>query len=133
MMIPKSIAPKLSRLASTSKIFIIPKAKSKHKGITEATTKPLRQLPKRSTTTKITIRKPRIRFSLMVKVVFAMSSLRSRKALIYTPSGSVLLISSTRSFTASITLLVLASLSIITCPSTFSPWPLPVIAPKRVA
>ena len=82
IMIPKSIAPRLIKLASTPKTYIKDKAKSKHKGITEATTSPERKLPKSNTTTKMTIRQPKIRFSLTVKVVFAISSLRSRKGLI---------------------------------------------------
>ena len=79
MIIPKSIAPKLIKLASILKIFIKVMAKSKHNGITEATTNPERQFPSKTTTTKITIKQPKIRFSATVKVVFPTSSLRSRK------------------------------------------------------
>ena len=133
MIIPKSIAPKLIKLASTPKMYISERANSRHKGITEATTSPERQFPKSSTTTKMTIKHPKIRFSAIVEVVFAMSSLLSKKGLIEMPVGKDDCISATRCFTASITALELASLSIITCPSTFSPSPFPVIAPKRLA
>ena len=81
-MIPKSIAPKLIKLASMPKMFISEIANSKQSGITEATTNPERQFPNNNTTTKITIRQPKIRFSATVKVVLATNSLRSRKPLI---------------------------------------------------
>ena len=82
IIIPKSIAPKLIKLASIPKIFIKEIANNKHKGITEATTKPERQFPNNKTTTKITIKQPKIRFSATVKVVFPTSSLRSKNPLI---------------------------------------------------
>ena len=132
MIIPKSIAPKLIRLASIPKMYIKESAKNKHNGITEATTKPLRQLPSIKITTKRTIRNPKIRFSVTVKVVFAISSLRSNIGFMNTPSGKVFCVSATRAFTASITTLALAPFSIIIWPITFSPSPLAVIAPKRV-
>ena len=133
MIIPKSIAPKLMRLASTPKIYMRESAKSNDMGITEATTKPERRFPKSKTTTKTTIKHPSIRFSAMVKVVFSISSLRSKKALILIPGGKAVEICATLSFTASMTALESASFNIITCPKTFSPSPFPVIAPKRVA
>ncbi len=102
-------------------------------GITEATTNPERRFPKSRTTTKITIKHPKIKFSAIVKVVLLISSLRSRKALILMPGGRAGEISATRSFTASITAFESASFSIITCPNTFSPSPFPVTAPNRVA
>ena len=108
-------------------------ANIKLNGITEATTKPERQLPSSKTTTKITISDPSIRFSATVNVVFAISSLRSKKPLIYTPSGNVFCMDATRFLTVSITSLELPSLSIMICPNTFSPSPFPVMAPKRVA
>ena len=64
-------------------------ANNKHNGITEATTNPERQFPNNKTTTKITIKHPKIKFSATVKVVFPVNSLRSRKPLMYTPSGNV--------------------------------------------
>ena len=133
MMMPKSMAPKLIKLASTPKMYISESANNKQSGITDATTNPDLKFPSNRTTTKITIKQPRMRFSVTVKVVLAISSLRSKKALIYTPSGKDFVILATRSFTASITFLELASFSIMTCPRTFSPSPLPVMAPNRVA
>ena len=133
MIIPKSIAPKLIKLASTLNMCIIPSANNKLKGITDATTNPERIFPNNKTTTKITIKQPKIKFSAMVKVVLFKSSLRSRKGLICTPLGKDFSISATRFFTLSMVALVFASFSIITCPSTFSPSPFPVIAPKRLA
>ena len=63
-------------------MFINEIANNKHNGITEATTKPERQLPNSKTTTKITIRHPKIRFSATVKVVFPTNSLLSKKPFI---------------------------------------------------
>ena len=82
IMIPKSMAPRLNKLASTPKMFIKVSAKSKQRGITEATTSPERQLPSNSTTTKTTIKQPKTKFSVTVNVVLPISSLRSRKGLI---------------------------------------------------
>ncbi|MNE21824.1 hypothetical protein D3C80_1150020 [compost metagenome] len=76
------MAPKLIKLASMPKIFINEIANNKQSGMTEATTNPERQLPNNRTTTKITIKHPRIKFSATVKVVFPTSSLRSRNPLI---------------------------------------------------
>ena len=69
----------------------------------------------------------------MVKVVLPISSLLSKKGLMLMPGGNDGEICATRSLTASITAFEFASFNIITCPSTFSPSPFPVIAPKRVA
>ena len=132
-MIPKSIAPKLIKLASTLNKYIMDKANNKLKGITEATTSPERRLPSNKTTTKTTMRQPKSRFSTMVKVVRPMSSERSKNPLITIPSGSVVSISAILAFTRSMVPLPSAPLSIITCPSTFSPWALAVTAPNRLA
>jgi hypothetical protein len=64
-------------------------ANNKQSGITEATTKPDRQLPNNKTTTKITIKQPRIKFSATVNVVLPTNSLRSKNPLMYTHSGKV--------------------------------------------
>ncbi len=133
MMIPKSMAPKLIKFASTPKMYISESANNIHMGITEATTKPERILPSNRTTTKMTIKQPKMRFSAMVDVVLSISSLRSRNGLMLMPGGSDGEICATFSFTASMTAFELPPFSIITCPNTFSPSPLPVIAPKRVA
>ncbi len=133
MIIPKSMAPKLIKFASTSKMYIREIAKSKLNGMTEATTRPERTFPNSKTTTKITIRHPKIKFSVIVKVVRAINSERSKNPLIITPSGRVGSISASLSFTRSMVALDPAPLSIITCPRTFSPSPLAVIAPNRLA
>ena len=87
IIIPKSIAPKLIKLASTPKIFIRESANNIQSGITEATTSPDLKLPSSSITTKRTIKKPNIKFSAIVKVVLPINSLLSKKALILTPLG----------------------------------------------
>ena len=87
MIIPKSIAPKLIKLASTPNKYIMEIANNKLSGITDATTNPERKFPSNKTTTKITISDPKIRFSETVNVVFPINSLRSKKGFIYTPSG----------------------------------------------
>ena len=79
---------------------IITKAKSRDRGMVEATIKPPRKFPSNSTNTKMTIKAPSIRFRLMVPVVWAMRLLRSRKGSIRRPSGKDFWICSTLSFTA---------------------------------
>ena len=81
------MAPKLIKLASMPKIFMNEMANNKQSGITEATTNPERQFPNNKTTTKITIKQPKIKFSATVKVVFPTNSLRSKNPFICTPSG----------------------------------------------
>ena len=133
MIIPKSKAPRLIRLASIPKMNIMLNVKSNANGIMDETTSAERKLPRISSTTKNTIIHPNKRFSNIVAVVFPISSLRSRIGLIYTPSGKVFCTSSTRAFTSLITCLEFAFLSIIICPNTFSPSPFAVMAPKRLA
>ena len=64
-------------------------ANNKQSGITEATTNPERQFPNNKTTTKITIKHPKIKFSATVNVFFHTSSLRSKNGLMNTPLGKV--------------------------------------------
>ncbi len=82
MIIPKSMAPKLIKLASILKTYIIDKVKSKLNGMIEAITSPERILPNNNTTMKITIKLPKIKFSSTVKVVLPIKSLLSKKPLI---------------------------------------------------
>ena len=90
------MAPKLIKLASMSRRYIMESVKRSDSGITDATIKPERQLPNSSRTTKITIKLPKTKFSVMVKVVFPTNSLRSKNPLMYNPSGRILDISCTR-------------------------------------
>ncbi len=87
IIIPKSSAPRLIRLASMPKMYIIEMVKSKASGIIDAITSAERIFPKSRITVNITIIAPRIRFSATVNDVFEISSLRSRMGLIKTPSG----------------------------------------------
>ena len=86
--IPKSIAPKLIKLAQTSKTFINIKANNNDKGMVEATIKPPRQLPNKKISTKITINAPSIRLVETVEVVSPINLLRSNNGSIMTPSGN---------------------------------------------
>ena len=73
---PKSIAPKLIRLADIPNKFIIETANSIARGMTEATINPALQLPSRRTNIKMTIKPPSIRFFLTVPIaVFTSLSL----------------------------------------------------------
>ena len=133
IIIPKSRAPRLIRLASIPKTYIMEIVKSNASGIIDAITNAERTLPSNTITIKITIRQPSTRFSTTVNEVLEINSLRSRIGLMKTPSGRFFCTSATRFFTSLITILELASLSIITCPNTFSPFPFAVIAPNRFA
>jgi len=82
MMIPKSMAPILIKLASILKIFIKVIANNKLKGITDETTSPERKLPSNKTTIKMTIKEPKIKFSATVVVVFSIRLLRYKNPLI---------------------------------------------------
>ena len=75
---PKSIAPKLIKLALTPKTFIIPKANSIDNGIAEATIKPALKFPKNSTNTKMTINAPSIKFFSTVLIALPTKSVLSK-------------------------------------------------------
>ena len=75
---PKSIAPKLIRLALTPKIFIIPNANSIDNGMAEATINPALRFPRNSTKTKITINAPSIKFFSTVLIALPTKSVRSK-------------------------------------------------------
>tara|TARA_Y100001963_G_scaffold142109_1_gene211199 strand:- start:280 stop:471 length:192 start_codon:yes stop_codon:yes gene_type:complete len=62
-------------------MFISEMANNKLNGITDATTKPERKLPSNNTTTNMTIKDPKIKFSDTVKVVLPISSLRYKNPL----------------------------------------------------
>ena len=67
--IPKSIAPKLIRLAVTPKQRIRMKANSIAKGMTEATITPARTLPKKSISTTKTINAPSTKLRITVETL----------------------------------------------------------------
>ncbi len=75
---PKSIAPKLIKLALTPKTFISPSANSSASGIAEATIRPARKFPRNNTRTKITIKAPSIRFFSTVLIARPTRSVRSK-------------------------------------------------------
>ncbi len=133
IIIPKSSAPRLIRLASIPKMYINDNVKSNDKGMMEAIIIAVRRFPRISKTTRITITHPNSRFSKTVIVVRPISSLRSTMGLIKIPSGRVSCTSATLLCTALITFFESAFLSIIIWPITFSPSPLAVMAPKRFA
>ena len=126
---PKSKAPKDIRLALTPKSCIMEMAKSMDSGITEAMIRPARKLPTRSTSTKMTMSAPSIRFFSTVAMVRLTSFSRSKKVLMVMPSGSPFLTSSKRALTLWITFAAFSPLSIITIPNTISPSPLWLTAP----
>jgi hypothetical protein len=64
------------------------KAKSRDKGIVDATTKPQRQFPNKNTRINITISAPSIKLFFTVDVLLAISLLLSKKGFIRTPSGN---------------------------------------------
>ena len=68
-MMPKSMAPRLIRLAHTPVRRIRIKAKSRDSGMSEAVMMPPRMLPKSSTSTKTTMSAPSMRLRAMVDVV----------------------------------------------------------------
>jgi len=65
---PKSIAPKLIRLAEIPNIFIMETAKSIDSGMTEATIKPALQFPSINTKMKMTINPPSNKLVLTVPI-----------------------------------------------------------------
>ena len=76
-MIPKSIAPRLRRLAAIANSYIPMMAKSMARGITAATNSPARRLPKRTKRINTTRIAPAIKLCLTVRMTWAVSSVRS--------------------------------------------------------
>ena len=91
---PKSKAPRLIKLPPTPKRFIIIIANNIANGITDATIKPARRLPKKRTKIKTTIKAPSNKLTSTVLIVLSTIFLRSKKGSITIPSGNVFLISS---------------------------------------
>ena len=75
---PKSIAPKLIKLALTPNTFIKAKANSIAKGIADATINPALKFPKKRTKTKMTINAPSIKFFSTVLIARPTNSVRSK-------------------------------------------------------
>ena len=122
--IPKSIAPKLIRLALTPKRFIIPKAKSKESGMAVATISPARRFPKKSTKMKMTISAPSKRFFSTVWMARCTKSVRSKKGSITISSGRDCCMVGSFSLIRLTTSWLFSPLSIITTPPTASTSPL---------
>ena len=120
---PKSIAPRLIRLALTPNKFINDNANNKDKGIAEATIKPALKFPKNNTSINITINAPSIRFVLTVLMARSIRLVLSKKASISTSSGNDFFTVFILSLTSSTTEALLAPLIISTMPPTtsFSP------------
>ena len=76
--IPKSMAPRLIRLAETPKIRIMINAKSMAKGMTEATMSPALTLPRKMMSTTKTINAPSMRLYTTVEIFLFTSSERLR-------------------------------------------------------
>ena len=74
---PKSIAPRLSRLAAIPKRSMPEKAKSKDKGIARATSSPARRLPRKMNSTAMTSKPPSKRLPRTVAMTWSTSSVRS--------------------------------------------------------
>ena len=72
-MMPKSIAPKLIRLAPTPKMRMRMNANRSDNGMTDAVTSPPRRLPSNTTSTKKTMSAPSVRLLAIVDVVRSMS------------------------------------------------------------
>ena len=130
--IPKSIAPRLIRLAVTPKIRIRMNANSIASGMTEATISPARMLPKKMISTTNTIIAPSIRLCTTVEIFRFTNSERFRYGSMLTPSGNSFCIFSTRFSSSCVTTLALAPFNIMAIPPTHSPFPSLVIAPKRL-
>ena len=85
---PKSMAPRLIRLAEIPNWFIIATANNIAKGITEATINPALQFPRNKIRIKITINPPSIRLVVTVPIAVEISLSLSRNGRMITPSGN---------------------------------------------
>ena len=120
IIIPKSIAPRLIRLAHTLNCFMSMKANNRESGIVVAVIIPPRTLPNNITRANITMRAPSKRFVFTVLVVLSIRELRSRNGFISKPSGKDFCTFFMRSCTFWMTELGFDPLSISTIPPTAS-------------
>jgi hypothetical protein len=123
------MAPRLIRLPDTPNRRMRLMAKSMASGMTDATTSPARQLPRKSTSTNTTMSAPSSRFFWTVWMARPTNSERSRYTSTVTPLGNVWRMVAMRCLTALITSLALAPLSMSTMPPVTSPSWLRVMAP----
>ena len=129
-MMPKSSAPRLSRLALTPPATMPEKVNSIASGITSAVSSAARRFPRKKNSTAMTRIAPSMRFLRTVAIAFSTSTVRSYTVTAFTPLGRLRLISSMRASTACATLRLFSPISMTTVPSTTST-PFSVAAPVR--
>ena len=131
---PKSMAPRLSRLAAMPKRSMPEKANSIDSGMASATISAARRLPRNRNSTATTSSPPsnRLLAHRVDDVVDQLGAVvdRSRPS---TFGGSVALISSSLSFSAQVTSWLFSPMSMKPRPSTTSPLPSAVTAPRRIS
>ncbi len=130
MMMPKSSAPRLMRLALMRWFTMPVKVNSIDSGITSAVMMAARMLPRNRNRIAITSTAPSSRFFFTVAMALSTSTVRSYTVTAFTPSGRVRLISCILRSTACETLRLFSPISMNTVPSTTSR-PLSVAAPVR--
>lgn len=130
MMMPKSSAPRLMRLALTFWFTMPVKVKSIDSGITSAVISAARMLPRNRNRIAMTSTAPSNRFFFTVAMALSTSTVRSYTVTAFTPAGSVRLISCIFLSTACDTVRLFSPISMNTVPSTTSR-PLSVAAPVR--
>ena len=130
---PKSMAPRLIRLAETLKYFIPIRAISMERGIALLTIRPARICSRKRKRIATTSRPPSSRFLVAVCRVRSMREERSRKPISRTPGGSDFWMEATLSLTRSTTTRPFSPISSMAMAKTCSPLPSAVNAPCRIA
>ena len=109
------------RLPPTPNKFINIIAKSIDKGMTEETINPALKLPRKNTSTKMTIKAPSNKFVSTVLMALLTILVLSKKGSITTPSGNIFCISAILSFTLLTTKEEFSPFNIITTAPATSP------------
>ncbi|MPN00009.1 hypothetical protein SDC9_147203 [bioreactor metagenome] len=130
MMMPKSSAPRLIRLALTRICTMPVKVNNMDSGMMSAVISAARRLPRNRNRIATTSAAPSIRFFLNVAMALSTRLVRSYTVTAFTPGGRLLLITCMRSCTACATARLFSPISMNTVPSTTSR-PLSVAAPVR--
>ena len=100
---PKSIAPRLSRLAAMPDCSMTLPANSMASGIAVATIRPARRLPRNANSTATTSRAPASRLCFTVRITLSTSSVRSYMTSSCTSAGRVFATSASCRFKATVT------------------------------
>ncbi len=132
-MSPKSTAPRLSKLAEIPACSIRSPANNRESGMAAATTNPARRFPRKANGPAITSNAPASKLCFTVWMTLFTNSVRSYSTWTFTSFGRVCCTSASLAFRPQVTSALFSPINMKPKPSTISPLPPPVTAPRRIS